>query len=353
MAALMDVSIKRRLLIYAVLLIATAACLSRWGHKPLHFGLRSDIYPRWLGSRELFLHGLDPYSDRVTQQIQLMYYDRPLAPGESRDEQRFAYPIYVSFLMLPTVLLPFREVQIIFVICLALATAASVFLWLRFVKWDISKGGMALILLLTLCNPGTMRGLRLQQPGLLVAALLAATAFFVANGRLAMAGTLLGFATMKPQTMFLPLIWFVIWCAGDWSKRKSLFIAFFGTAFSLCLAGELILPGWIPEFIQGMIVYRRYAGYTGLEILFGSKPLAALAAALILLWTGLRMWRNRKVDADSPHFISQLSSILAVELFIMPGMFDLYNVVLLLPGVFILLKPKSELTISAGAAAPA
>ena len=353
MAALSDVPIKRRLLIYVVLLIATAACLSRWGHKPLYFGPRSDIYPRWLGSRELSLNGLDPYSERVTQQIQLMYYDRPLAPGESRDEQRFAYPIYISFLMLPTVLLPFREVQFIFVICLVLATAASVFFWLRFVKWDISRVGMALILILTLCNPGTLRGLRLQQPALLVAAFLAAAAFCVANGRLVMAGTLLGFATIKPQTMFLPLIWFVVWCAGDWSKRKSLLIAFFATAFSLCLAGELILPGWIPEFIQGMIAYRRYAGYTGMEILFGRGPLAAVASALILLWTGLRMWRNRKVDADSPQFILQLSSILVVELLIMPGMFDLYNVVLLLPGIFILLKPKSELTISAGAVARA
>jgi hypothetical protein len=186
---------------------------------------------------------------------------------------------------------------------------------------------------------------------LLVAALLAAAAFSVANGRLVMAGTLLGFATIKPQTMFLPLMWLFIWCVGDWSKRKSLVIAFLGTTFSLCLASELILPGWIPEFVKGVIAYRRYAGYTGLEILFGSKPFAALAAALILLWMGLRMWRNRKVDADSPHFISQLSSILAVQLFIMPGMFDSYNLVFLLPGIFILLKPKSELAISARAAA--
>ena len=349
----MEVPIKRRVLIYAVVLIGTVACLSRWGHNPLHFGPRSDIYPPWFGSRELFLNGLDPYSETVAQQIQVMYYDRALAPGESRDEQRFAYPIYVSFLFAPTVRLPFREVQILFVICLALATAAGVYLWLRVVKWDISKWGIALILILTLCNPGTMRGLRLQQLGLLVAALLAAAAFSVANGRLVMAGTLLGFATIKPQTMFLPLMWLVIWCVGDWSKRKSLVIAFLGTTLSLCLAGELILPGWIPEFIQGMIAYRRYAGYTGLEILFGSKPFAALAAAFILWWMGLRMWRNRKVDADSPHFISQLSSILAVQLFIMPGMFDSYNLVLLLPGIFILLKPKSEPAISAHAAARA
>ena len=90
-----------------------------------------------------------------------------------------------------------------------------------------------------------------------------------------------------------------------------------------------------------------------MEILFGRGPLAILATTLILLWMGLRIWRNRKVDADSPQFISQLSSILAVELFIMPGMFDLYNLVLLLPGILFLLKPKSELTISAGAVARA
>jgi len=339
----MDAIVKRRLLFCAVLFIGTVAWgPARWAQKPLYFGPHSDIYPRWLGSRELFLHGFDPYSERVTQEIQVAYYGHALASGEDRDEQRFAYPIYVSFLFLPTVFFPFKAVQAVFVILLGMAVMASVILWLRTTHWELSKSWLFLVLILTLCNPATMRGLKLQQPGLLVAALLAGATFSTINGRLALAGMLLGFATIKPQTMALPLIWFLIWCIGDWSQRKPLAINFFATTIFLCLAGELLIHGWMVEFIKGMIAYRRYAGYTGLEILFGRSFLAALGAALIILWMGLRMWRNKGCAADSQQFMLQLSSILAISLFITPGLFDLYNFVLLVPGVFILLKPRSE-----------
>jgi len=339
----MDIMVKRRLLFCTLLLLGAAAWgPARWAQKPLYFGPHSDIYPRWLGSRELFLHGIDPYSERVTQEIQVTYYGHALAPGEDRDEQRFAYPIYVSFLLLPTILLPFTAVQVVFVILLGLAVMASVILWLRAIQWELSKSWLLLILILALCNPAAFRGLKLQQLGLLVAALLAGATFSAMNGRLALAGMLLGFATIKPQTMALPLIWFLIWCMGDWSKRKSLAITFFATTMSLCLAGELLVHGWMVEFIKGMIAYRRYAGYTGLEVLFGRSFLAALGTALIILWIGLRMWRNKGCAADSPQFMLQLSSILAISLFIVPGLFDLYNLVLSVPGVFILLRPRSE-----------
>ncbi len=41
-------------------------------------GNLSDLYPRWLGARELLLHGRDPYSAEVTREIQAGYYGRPL-----------------------------------------------------------------------------------------------------------------------------------------------------------------------------------------------------------------------------------------------------------------------------------
>ena len=33
-------------------------------------GTLSDLYPRWLGSRELLMNGRDPYSDEITREIQ-------------------------------------------------------------------------------------------------------------------------------------------------------------------------------------------------------------------------------------------------------------------------------------------
>ena len=73
-------------------------------------GILSDLYPRWLGARELVLHGRDPYGDDVTREIQQGYYGHVLDPQRSedpKDEQRFAYPVYVMLLLAPTVNIPF------------------------------------------------------------------------------------------------------------------------------------------------------------------------------------------------------------------------------------------------------
>ena len=46
-------------------------------------GNLSDLYPRWLGARELLLHGRDPYSAEVTRDIQAGYYGHPLEIGRA------------------------------------------------------------------------------------------------------------------------------------------------------------------------------------------------------------------------------------------------------------------------------
>src|SRR5205807_3730301 len=101
-------------------------------------GNLSDLYPRWLGSRELLLHHSDPYSLELTQEIQTGYYGRPLdpaRPNDPKDEQRFAYPVYVTFLLAPTIYMPFQTVQEGFRWLLVILTAATVPLWLRALTW--------------------------------------------------------------------------------------------------------------------------------------------------------------------------------------------------------------------------
>src|SRR6266496_6559784 len=101
-------------------------------------GNLSDLYPRWLGARELLLHGRDPYSPEVTREIETGYYGRTLDPGrveDPRDQQGFAYPVYVVFLLAPTVHLPFPAVQEGFRWVLVGLTVASVPLWLAALRW--------------------------------------------------------------------------------------------------------------------------------------------------------------------------------------------------------------------------
>jgi len=95
-------------------------------------GVLGDFYPRWYGTQQLVLNRQYPYSQSVSQDLQLAYYGDIVSDG-SRDEQRFAYPIYVSLLLYPAVRTPFREVQIIASVVMAGAVALSVPLWLGFI----------------------------------------------------------------------------------------------------------------------------------------------------------------------------------------------------------------------------
>src|SRR5580704_1319989 len=79
-------------------------------------GNLSDLYPRWLGARELLLHHRDPYSPELTREIQIGYYGRELDdanPDDPKDQMAFAYPLYVVFLIAPTIVFPFSLVRLV------------------------------------------------------------------------------------------------------------------------------------------------------------------------------------------------------------------------------------------------
>src|ERR1035438_458074 len=95
-------------------------------------GNLSDLYPRWLGARELLLHGRDPYGAEVTREIQAGYYGRPLdpsRPNDPRDKEGFAYPVYVVFCLAPTITWPFAIVQKCFFWLLLVLALATTLLW--------------------------------------------------------------------------------------------------------------------------------------------------------------------------------------------------------------------------------
>src|SRR6185437_5013034 len=80
-------------------------------------GNNSDLYARWLGAREALLRGADPYSAEMTDEIQKGFYGRKLNPQSFNDSlasESFAYPLYVVFLLAPTIAIPFPIVVGIF-----------------------------------------------------------------------------------------------------------------------------------------------------------------------------------------------------------------------------------------------
>jgi hypothetical protein len=300
-----------------------------------------DLYPRWVGTRELLLHGRNPYGPEVSHEIQMAFYGHVIdqkygQPGaEIIDEQRFVYPVYIVFLLAPTVYLSFSQTQMCALLLFAVLTGISVLLWLDLLRWRPPKMLTAAIVLFVLSSPQIVQGLRLGQLGLVVAFLLALSTWCLARNHLALAGVFLAVATIKPQVAVLPLAWFLLWAVSAWSRRWPLPAGFAVTLAALIGLGELVLPGWPSYFVEGLVAYRQYFPTTSLLCLaLGNWFGGAVSGIAILVLLALA-WRNRKVGAASQYFLQTLAAFFLAAALVLPLFQPFNQVLLLLPALMV------------------
>lgn len=299
--------------------------------------LRSDLYAPWYGSRVLMQHQ-DPYSPAVTRQIQLLYYGRPLLRG---DEQRFAYPAYVSLLLLPILMFPFRVAQLLMVMLLVLAMWILVRLSISMVEAATSPDpplSSSAIVILTLISPPVLCGLKLQQVALLVELLVVAGLWMVARRRYFGAGLLLALATSKPQLALVPVTWLMVWSLGKWRERWKLVFSIIVSSFSLvAYAAFFAGPAWVLQWLKGLLAYRSYAhgAVSVLELISGAR-LGPIVSALAFLCLLFYMIVHRNEEPDSAKFLEASFLLSALSLLVVPSLLSLFNYVLLLPGILLI-----------------
>jgi hypothetical protein len=303
-------------------------------------GNLSDLYPRWLGARELLLHGRNPYSAEIKREIQRGYYGRPLdanRPEDPKDQQGFAYPVYVVFLLAPTVRLPFEQVEAGFRWFLILLAPVTVLFWLRVVRWRVSRGYALVLALLVLGWLPMVQGIKLQQLSLLVAGLLAACSACLTGGWALLAGAFLALATIKPQLTWPVVLWLVVWAASDWRARKRLVFGFALAMILLLAAAELILPGWQRMFIEAIVQYHRYTQNESVLVWMFGAIAGRITEVLCTVACAILVWRSRREPARSAAFGNVMALVLALTVVIVP-MFAPYNQVLLLPAILVLIR---------------
>jgi hypothetical protein len=310
-------------------------------------GNLSDLYPRWVGARELLLHRRDPYGADVTREIQVGYYGRPIdptRPNDPKDQQAFAYPLYVVLLLAPTVRLPFSIVQAGFLWLLVGLTAVTVLVWLRVLGWRISPVTQIPWIVLTLGSFPAIQGFKLQQLTLLVAALIAGAMYAISTRRFVWAGILLALATIKPQLVFLMVLWLFLWCLGNWRERGRLICSFAIAMAVLLGASESLRPGWIHEFRDASAAYYQYTGggKSVLDVFFTPLWGRTLAAVLLIIAVTL-LWRARQANETSAVFHWSLALVLATTLVVIP-MFAPYNQLLLLAPLMLIVRALREVS---------
>jgi hypothetical protein len=323
--------------------------------KQIPRGNLSDLYPRWLGARELLLHHRNPYSREVALEIQEGYYGRRLDAArlnDPKDQQGFAYPVYVVFLLAPLVGIPFPELLIIFYWSLVVLTAASVWLWLRTLRWQLPLIAVVACMVLTLGSFPAVQGIKLQQLSLLVAALLAGSAACVASGFLFCGGALLALATIKPQLAWPLVVWLLLWTAGDWRGRMRLVLGFGLTMILLLGGAEIVLPGWWRMFAEAIGQYRHYTqSQSVLEVILNQMLGSAasgivgrvggqILGAIAILACIPVLWKLRGQAADASGFSCATALVLALSVLVVP-MYAPYNQVLLLPAILLLVRERA------------
>jgi len=307
-------------------------------------GNLSDLYPRWIGARELLLHGRNPYSPEVTREIQSGYYGRPLdpsRPNDPKDQQGFAYPVYVVFGLAPTIGLPFEMVQMGFFWLLLLLTCAGIPVWLRILRWPTPLWTQFGLILLTLGSLAVMQGLKLRQLTLFVAVLVLAAMVLFVSDHLIAAGVLLALATIKPQLVGLLLLWLALWTSADWRRRYRWLASFLVTMAVLFGASEFWLPHWLSRFWQAVQDYRSYTGAASVLDVLIAPPLSRIVEFLSLAATAVVCWRERNQPANSEAFARVLCLVLAITVLVVPT-YAPYNQVLLIPAVLLLAKERRE-----------
>ncbi|HJT00828.1 MAG TPA: hypothetical protein VJ756_17175, partial [Terriglobales bacterium] len=130
---------------YLVLVFGLVLALANHWLYPAANG--NDLYPRWYGTHVL-LHGGDPYGRQVTEESERHNYGHVLSAYEiqgHRDQERFAYPLYVAFPLAPLTFLEFAAARHLLWLFLVAATFLSVFAWAGAMNWRPAKVILALL----------------------------------------------------------------------------------------------------------------------------------------------------------------------------------------------------------------
>ncbi len=153
---------------------------------------------------------------------------------------------------------------------------------------------------------------------------------------------MLALATIKPQLVWLVLLWLTMWTIADWRRRYPWLASFLVSMTILCAASAWYLPNWMARFWEAMREYHNYTGemsVTQLEIGF---PWSRVIELFGLAIVARICWRERRQAADSEAFAFSLSLVLAITILVVPS-YGPYNQALLLPAFLIMLKERREI----------
>ena len=264
-----------------------------------HYPGGNDFVPRWVGTCALLREGLNPYSDEITERIQMILLGH-LAERPEDDRGYFAYPLYCALFVWPLCVTDnYPLARAIWMWMLLGGLIAAAMMWMRVINWRPRLGLWTATILWVVLMYHDFRALVLGQFAVFVLLALVAALWAMQRGHDGWAGFFLMLSTVKPQLVYLAIPWILLWAAG---KRRWRLWWGFGVSLVLLTLGSMILvPSWIPDSIRQIVAYPSFAPTPALTWLIvqsslglghGTAVVAAILLAIGMLTLVWRLWRG-------------------------------------------------------------
>ncbi|MDX1520740.1 MAG: glycosyltransferase family 87 protein [Anaerolineae bacterium] len=244
----------------------------------------NDFFVRWLGGREYLLNGTNPYDRSVAEAAQQAMFGR-LAQPEDKDQAYFAYPLYTLYFFWPLSLMGYAKAQAVWMTLLQFMLLGSTGLALWLSGWRPPKWLLIAGLLWGILFYNGARAILLGQFSILVGLALFLGLWAIERRYDSWAGVFLSVTTIKPQMVFLVLLFLFVWLLlqGRWRVIGS----FAASMAALVLSSMLLVPTWPFDFIRNAVEYSDYVAFgTPLENLLHYFLRPGLAAPLTV-WLSL------------------------------------------------------------------
>jgi len=215
----------------------------------------NDFLSRWVGTRLFFTRGWNPYSDRVTQEIQELAYGRPAAPDE--DQMLFVYPLYTILVIAPYAFFgEYALARALWMTSLQAMLVALVFMGFSLSRWRPPRWLLVMVLLFALLWYHGLRPVINGNPSVVVAVLITTAFLLIRSEQDAAAGFLLALSTIKPQMVILLILFILLWAGSV--KRWTLVWSFLGSLILMIVGASLLIPGWLVQNITQVLSYPQY-----------------------------------------------------------------------------------------------
>ncbi len=143
------------------------------------------------------------------------------------------------------------------------------------------------------------------------------------------------FSTIKPQMALLPLMWFLVWAAGNWRARCRLLVSFGATITLLIVAGQLLLWRWLGYFFAGIGCLPEIFPTTSLLRLLLGDRFGIAVSLVIVIWLLVFGWKNREASGGSRRFVDVLAAFLMVTVITFPLFTPFNQALLILPALLV------------------